>query len=92
MLVSNSTGYLRELSFDAGLLNNPLLSIRPTLNNGIFSSTIACDGEHVLANILDGKVVIAQFGEVPLKKLGLTWRVLVGEGDSLFLSCCPARS
>jgi hypothetical protein len=66
MLVSNSTRHLRELSLDAGLLNDPLLRIRPTLNNGILSSTIACDGKHVLANILDGVVAIAQFVDVPL--------------------------
>ena len=54
-----------------GLLNNPLPSVRPTLNNGILSSTIACNGKHALANVLDGVVaMIAQSVEVPLEKLG----------------------
>ena len=63
----NSTRHVRELSFDASLLNDPLLSVRPTLNNGILSSTIACDGEHALANILDGVVAIAQSVDIPLE-------------------------
>jgi len=56
---SLSIGHLRELPFDSGLLDCPLLRIRPTLNNSILPSTIARYGEHVVAYVLDGVIAIA---------------------------------